>query len=189
MKDKPKFKTPWSVDIALSVILIAALTIWILVPANPCYPKVTCMNHLKQLYLAMQAYAIHNDDRLPWAAEGKQPHEHLQLLIEGDYINDLGVFRCPHDPSYVELVDSNATNYKGFTLTKESCSYTMNSRPLSLKDEDTKQPLLCDKDSWTAHNGNGIVILYLNGSVKYKKWNSGEKKLLPSGMYNYRSEK
>lgn len=178
------------VELLVVIAIIGALAGLILpaiIGAMSSGPKVQCMNNLKNLYLAMQSYAGDNGGRLPYAGMGKKPHEHLQLLVNGGYVRDPELFRCPADIVNPGIPEDKVKE-GFFKLTAETCSFTMSKRALSLNDVNTKQVVLCDRDPVGAHGGDGINMLYLDSSVKYKKWEAKDKKVLPKGMYKYKSD-
>lgn len=200
---KKKFISMSKVEIVVTcliILVLAGLILPVKISGPHPGPKVYCTNNLRQLYSAMMVYAEDNKGNLPWAGSGKQPHDHLQLLVDGGYITEPELFRCPADKSNPGI-PASAVNARGwFKLTAMTCSYTMYSKPQSLFNVMTvvnppktiheyTDYILCDKNPEIAHNGEGLLLLKTRGSVKFKKWEPHEKKVLPEGMYDYRSEK
>jgi prepilin-type N-terminal cleavage/methylation domain-containing protein/prepilin-type processing-associated H-X9-DG protein len=109
--------------------------------------RTSCMNNLKQISIATHLYATDNMERFP---------KTLQELVDGGYIDNLEIFKCPSSSSAVPTnADSGDYLYKA-GLTESA-------------DSDT--PIACDKPE--NHKGQGGNVLFVGGHVKWQSASKG----------------
>jgi len=83
--------------IVIAIIgILAAILLPSLARARESARRVSCLNNLSELGLAIRMFAQENDGRLPWSG-GKNNADCLLKLI-GEYITDPKLLVCPSDP-------------------------------------------------------------------------------------------
>jgi len=85
--------------------VLAAILLPALARAREGARRLSCLNNLSQIGLAMTLYAQENDGRLPWSG-GAGNADCLVALCE-QYVPDRNVFFCPSDPDSYDSSSSD----------------------------------------------------------------------------------
>lgn len=113
------------IELLVAVVVVAtlmALLFPVISRANESGKRATCMNNLRQIYLALQMYADDNDGAFPlldpsgWVANGcglstgYNNYHHFYALYP-KYISDLKTFACPADVDGNEIDRGGRVNW------------------------------------------------------------------------------
>lgn len=113
------------IELLVAVVVIAtlmALLFPVISKANESGKRATCMNNLRQIYLALQMYADDNGEVFPlldppdWVANGcgssrnYENYYHFYALYP-KYIDDLKTFACPADEDGDEIDRAGRINW------------------------------------------------------------------------------
>lgn len=145
--------------------LLAALLLPQLMTGPIAAKKVECVNNLRQINLALQAYAQENRGNLPWAGDGKAPWDHLQILVDKKYIKEPKLFVCPSSATENPAVkDSNNM----FKLSAATCSYTTYNKRVNTTNAESNVILLADRDVGVYHP-DGYCCISLDSSGRFER--------------------
>ncbi len=115
--------------------------------------RINCQSNLKQIYLALEMYAMDNKNFLPDKPGGKG----FKQLYDNDYLTEIDVYRCPSSRSF-------KNNSKVNKLSDKNISYIYRSgHKLEEKSGRKYVPIVWDKPENHKDYGN---VLYLNGKIK-----------------------
>ena len=92
----------------LAVIAIIGILAAILLPAlaraREAARRVSCLNNLSQLGVALQVYARENDGEFPWS--GGEGDAQCMLDLYGDYVTSWYSFACPSDSGRPDIAEN-----------------------------------------------------------------------------------
>ena len=159
VRDRP---TAFTLIELLVVISIVALLIGLLLPAlarsRDAARGVVCLSNLRQFGVALNAYLVSSDGRLPALnnrAATTDPGPALDTLFD----DSPALHACPADVAEVHA--SSGTSY--------FWNFTLNGQPIHNLDSlvggnaESKVPLVSDKEGWHPLNTDRINILYADG--------------------------
>jgi prepilin-type N-terminal cleavage/methylation domain-containing protein len=190
MRGKRKIKgfTLIELLVVISIIaVLAGLSMTAVIKVRQESRKVACSNNLKQLGLAAQMYL--NDHRIfPYnlgdAAGEKEDAfgdeeesatrglDHIQVLFDGDYIDDPEVVICPASKDIAATIDDEGRYVlKVIAPGVANCSYAW-AKEVKTDGDPSTDPLAADNAEKDEARGNdnhpgGRNILYLQGNVKW----------------------
>ena len=99
------------VCVGIGVVLMRAM-------GPPSAPRASCLNHLRQIDMALFQYAGEYDHQYPAPVDASDPEEPAQYrfarLLKLDYLNTEKVFRCPSARGTVRP-ELDAVDGEGFT--------------------------------------------------------------------------
>jgi prepilin-type N-terminal cleavage/methylation domain-containing protein/prepilin-type processing-associated H-X9-DG protein len=182
--------------------ILAAILLPSLARARESARRVSCLNNLSELGLAIRMFAQENDGRLPWS--GGRNNADCLLKLMGEYITDSQSFICPSDPGpYWEAHkgrgEEDTPQYPAdSTLDGESSCRTSydyfgayTTAPIILPPPEQgipKIPVMWDITPTTGHSFNhaaGGNVLWLDGSVEFlliRDWAGSNLPHRPAGI-------
>jgi len=151
----------------LVVISIIALLVGLLLPAlarsRDAARGVVCLSNLRQSGVALNAYLVNSDGRLP-TLNNRAAATDAGPALDTLFDDAPGVHACPADAAEV-YADSGTSYFWNFTL---------NGRPIDRLDSlvggnaGSKVPLISDKEGWHPLNTDKINILYADGHAAHE---------------------
>ncbi len=128
--------------------------------------RAQCVSGLRSLGMLALVYANDHKGWLPVAKGGNpRAHQSLQLLVEHfKEAGDPSLYICPGSKQVPAECDD--TGEKHFVLTEENVSYAWRAKRLNTGASSARTLLACDK-SLDNHNGDGVHVLYCDGSVRW----------------------
>lgn len=133
--------------------------------AIPRARSIACRQNLFNLSRALQLYLSEHQDVMPTLApgrsskdEGEKPGLDTLLL---PYLDDPDSLRCPCDQK--GLYETTGTSYFWNSLLNGQKSANLH---FLLTRDDSLIPVISDKEAFHKGVGNGLNILYANGSVE-----------------------
>jgi len=136
-------------NVALTVIIVIFMMIPELQKSHSAAEKVKCKNNLRQIGMAIFAYASDNNDVFP-PFDGVKG---FNILIEQNYIEDPKIFICPE-------CDTKPAE-SGQPLTEKTCDY----RYFSGKTFDSPIDTILASDKDNNHSDGTKNFFYIDGHV------------------------
>jgi len=159
--------------VVLAVLgLLAAISIPAVAAAMDRSREARCLSNLRQIGLAVQAYASDHDQNLPDLAAGRSSRSEAVPVMDEvllPYAGSAEVFRCPADSR--RLHESTGTSYFWNYLPVLREDGTKNLRLPALEfsltgaQEPARIPLVADKEAFHG-GGKRTNILYADGSAR-----------------------
>lgn len=172
--------------VVIAVILVlAGLLFPALNGAREKARRAKCLNNLRQIGIAVHAYAVKNVEMFPSPSSGTTIGA-WNLLNQGLFISTYGAWLCPSEVSRGLAREGSSGNF-----TSNHCSYAYGGFGLS-QDELGDQPLAADRQnalSWTnasspycgnntyTHKDAGGNVLFVDGRVTWLRGKPGCDKL------------
>ena len=128
--------------------------------------EVACSANLHQIYKACVLYASEYGS-IPYAHKGAKAHEHLQLLVDTEFVDSPKIFVCPASKAdYPAEIDDDGK----FKLSERTCSYAYSKVPLKFSSDTgkfvpSKRLLAADKQLKGQHE-TMINVVFCDGHIE-----------------------
>ncbi|MFV0338844.1 MAG: type II secretion system protein [Chthoniobacterales bacterium] len=123
----------------------------------------SCLQNLRQLGAGLQLYLSEHQMRLPLLEAGRlSKAENLPVIdtLLLPYLRDSAVFKCPADN---KIFKKSGTSYFWNTALNGQSVSALNF--LTLVEDNSRIPVLCDKEGWHKLSRSRVNFLYADGHV------------------------
>ncbi len=166
------------VELLVTIAILAVL----MAIAVPTYQKIAaggqataCVGNLRQIGVALGTYLGEHNMTMPHLAAGRKRLEDDVPVIDNTldrYLADKRVFRCPGDR--MRFAETTGTSYHWNVTLNDQALASL--RFLQLTEEQSRIPIIGDKEGFHPYIDNRVNILYADGhATKDLKFWSEEK--------------
>lgn len=155
----------------LEIIVVIGIIFLLMLLAVPAYFRsmrngkaAACMGHLRQIGLGLNSYLSDHEMTMPAMEAGRRDRSEDVPVLDttlAKYVRDARVFACPDDRK--KFAEKTGTSY--FWNVAMNGQKVGNLNFLQLIKEQSRIPLVSDKEQFHPYSENKINVLYADGSA------------------------